>query len=496
MRMEVPVGMRGRLLVGLVTLGLLLPAASASGAASSRSGQLAMVKIIIRGLGEQPPAQSLREARILDPLYTRYLLRTQAKQKARLQFVDGTTLNINQRTDAVLQDPNHTIVNQGEVDQVDKHGTAHRIQANGAVATANGTNFDVKVVNGRIFFVVDRGHITVSSSGGRVTLARNQESIVVGRGRPGPIRHVNADAIIAWTRGLNSDGWSPITQLHPNNTKYAPSDATGLAVGGGHIFALGGDGGIAELTTSGKPVRAFGPRTFLTGIAIDPGKHIYVVPNSPSGSSPHISEYSATGKLIAKIPLPVGQQGGFSTYKGLAVDSHGDLWTYTDNLPSGQLGLLKLSPSGAVLATIPGTFVNVAVDRQDNVFAIGHSKSSVNNVIHEFSPTGQVLATWTFVGPHTTLPQFGGLTISRKGRIFAAANSLQQGKPPYEVADTGGYVFEITHTGKLRSIWGKAYGRWPAAGAFLIGGAIAVDAKGNVYVVDNDRIQKLPWFDT
>src|SRR5947209_3496429 len=256
-----------------------LLAPSASHGASFRPGQLAVVSIIVRGMKEQPPNRAFRKAKIRDRLFSRYFLRTGRKQKARLQLADGTTLNINQRTDAILRDPHHLTVRSGEVDQIDARGSTHQISAATAVAAALGTNFDVKVTHGKVFITVVGGRVDVRNPGGRVRVRPNQQTGVIGRGGPSRPKHVNAQAITAWTRGLNAAGWVSITP--PNQQSRSFSSISALAVGGhGRVFGAT-DLGIIEFTSNGKKVKTFGPRDLFGGLAVDRHHVLYVA--TPQG---------------------------------------------------------------------------------------------------------------------------------------------------------------------------------------------------------------------
>jgi FecR protein len=481
----------------LVSMSTLLVSTPRTSASVARSGELGIVKIILRGLGEKPPNLTLREAKVLDPVYTRYFLRTKSREKARLQFVDGTALNINQNTDAVLQDPNHTTVNQGEVDQVDKNGSTHRIQGGGAVATANGTNFDVRVVKGRIFFVVDRGRVTVTSAGASVKLARNQESIVIPRQRPGRPLHVNADAVIAWVRGLDTNGWRQIFGGTYTNRSFGEIDDIVYAPNG-QLFARvtqesgAGRALIAELTTRGHLGRTFKVGGY-TGLAVDRSNFIYV----PTQKG--IAKFTPSGHRVVvlgstQISLNVPLLGGIH---GVAVDSHGDL--YVTGASAVRSGFAKVSPSGTIMGTLGSAgymYENgVAVDRQDNVYAVtGKLAGPHGNIVEKFSPSGQLLARWTIVGDHNIRPLFDKIAIRRKGRIILTVGEEYD---PSISGVTGNWsIWELSAKGVLRTIWRRPGHAYPAAGSFHTPDSVAVDARGNVYVADLYRIQKLPWFDT
>jgi hypothetical protein len=460
-------------------------------AGSFKPGQLGIVKVIVRGLGEQPPNQVLREGKIRDPLYSRYFLRTQKRQKARILFADGSVLNINQHTDAILRDPHHLQVNQGEIDQVDARGSVHRITTNAAVATALGTNFDVKVVNGRVFVTVVNGRVSVRGSGASVLVRPNQQTVVARGRRPSKPRHVNALAIIAWVRGLDSDGWFQIAGGKELDRQF--NALYQVAVGaGGHLFARvilpqGARSAVAEMTASGHVVRLFNAPEG-SGLAVDGQGNFYV------GSSKGIVKYTPAGKRVAILgaPAPDFSTPSLAGPSDIAVDQQGNLYvTVSSN------GILKASPGGQILGSIGDPKVSyngVAIDRHGNIYATGCKGPTVCNLVDKFSPSGQSLARWRIVGDHHLVPQFGRLAVSRSGKIFIVLNNEYD---PSIHGVTGHWaVYELSKKGVLRTIWKRSGANWPAAGTFHDPQGVAVDARGNVYVGDVFRIVKLPWFDT
>lgn len=245
-------------LIAALSVATLPP--SVSHATTFRPGELGIVRVIIRGLGERPPNQVIRKARILDPLFDAYLLRTEAKERARVEFADGTQLNLGQRTDAVLQDPHHLLVRSGEVDQVDAKGSVHRITTNVTAIAGIGTNYDVRVRNGRVIITVVQGRVAVSNAGYRVVIAHNQQTTVIGHARPTRVRHVNAQKYIAWVKSLDTEGWTFITPS--NATARAFDSVSGLVAVAGHIYAVT-NLGVIEFTKSGRKLTSFGPHNLL-----------------------------------------------------------------------------------------------------------------------------------------------------------------------------------------------------------------------------------------
>lgn len=190
--------------------------------AGARAAAIATVRFIDGGLTVQPPRQRPERGKVSQPLYTAYFLQTRAGQRASLGFTDGTRLHINQRTDLVLRSPLHTVVRRGEVSEVDTPGSRHTVETPNAAAGAIGTQFDVSIAApqapasgygstatpgqsfpaGTTTVSVTQGIVVVSNQFGRVQVHRGEWTHV----RPGqaptrPTRH-NAQADIAWTRGM------------------------------------------------------------------------------------------------------------------------------------------------------------------------------------------------------------------------------------------------------------------------------------------------------
>lgn len=203
----------------LLALSLVLVPALGEAATARRASKLASVKYIYRGLTVQAPHHRAGKGRVKQPLYAKYFLKTQRKQRASLRFRDGTVLHMNQLTDAVLQSPHRTQVKRGEVDEVLMPGTNHQVSTASAVATAIGTNFIIKVVHGGSYFIVVHGAVHVKNAKGSQTVTTNQESLVVNGHPPQPPVHVNAQKLDQWTRGMAPSNLPENQALEANGAK-------------------------------------------------------------------------------------------------------------------------------------------------------------------------------------------------------------------------------------------------------------------------------------
>jgi ferric-dicitrate binding protein FerR (iron transport regulator) len=158
---------------------------------------------------------------VKEPLFAAYGLRTRAKQRASVRFVDQSELYINQRSDVVLRSGNVAAVTRGEVAETDAPGTHHQVVTATAVAAATGTIFDVfitpkspeyaprKVNTG--YQTLPAGTTTVSVVTGTVEVSNQYGNVTVLPGfwthvKPGtaptkPTRHRARDDV-AWRRGI------------------------------------------------------------------------------------------------------------------------------------------------------------------------------------------------------------------------------------------------------------------------------------------------------
>lgn len=168
-------------------------------AAAARVGS---VRVIQRGLAVRPPGRRVRRGTVKMPLFSRYGLTTGRAERAAIDFRDGSVLQMNERTDAVLTSPTTTLLRSGEVDQVLAPGANHRIQTAAAVATAIGTNYLVRIIGRASYVMVQRGAVLVSNPYGSVVVKSNQGSLVIPGQAPQPAYPVDAGSATSWIGGL------------------------------------------------------------------------------------------------------------------------------------------------------------------------------------------------------------------------------------------------------------------------------------------------------
>jgi hypothetical protein len=129
---------------------------------------LATVRYIHRGLTVTPPHKKPGKGKTHQSLFSKYFLGTGSGQLASVGFRDGTVLHMNQRTSAVLSSPNVTNVAKGEVDEVLAPGSNHSVQTATAVASAIGTEYDIKIQkNGTTKITVVEGAVLATATVGQ-----------------------------------------------------------------------------------------------------------------------------------------------------------------------------------------------------------------------------------------------------------------------------------------------------------------------------------------
>ena len=213
------------LVIALTGVGTSVPASSARilPITVKKQTRLAQVWYIDHGLTVQPPHKKRENGKRKMSLYTRYFLETKSGQRASIRFKDGTTLHMNQRTDAVLSSPHLTYAN-GEVYETLAPGTNHKVQTATALAAAIGTQFDVRLVKGVSQFIVVHGTLQVKGKKGKAVYVHANQSSVVPPNQPAQQpQPINARQATGWTSGMPTPNLGDNVALHDN---------------GGHVVAF------------------------------------------------------------------------------------------------------------------------------------------------------------------------------------------------------------------------------------------------------------------
>jgi len=213
----------------------------------------------------------------------------------------------------------------------------------------------------------------------------------------------------------------------------------------------------------------------ITGIAVDPVGNVYVTEWDYDLQFTCIQKFDNEGNFITKWNS--FGSSSLSAPCGIAVDDSGNVYVVDRNANC----ILKFDSSGKAVTkwgsygSGEGQFwwpEHIAVDASDNVYVIDFqqgSDNSVNNRIQKFDSNGNFLASWLLEG--------GGLpciTCDTSGNVYVG-NYI--------------YVNRFDGSGNL-TLTLKSQGSNDGHISYPSG--MAIDASGNLYVLDNDNhhIQK------
>lgn len=486
--------------------------------AHANQTRLAQVRYIRRGLSVQPPHRQMQAAVLKESLYQRYLLRTGAEQQASIRFRDGTTLHLNQRTDAVLSSPHLTVVQRGEIAQYLTPGTNHQIQTSSAVASAIGTTF-----------VVLHGALQVANPAGRVVVTSNHESVVTASTAPSPPSPVNARAVFAWTSGIPTPDLGEDVALDANggtivgysSQRQGPGTAGKIRHINDGLLSQGWESADGQVANQWVKIGFLGGNFYrLSAVIIDPAATF----GSPANAA--LKDFqirvSSTGtddasfttvfqgrcrledslqRFIFATPVRaryvelvaqdnygnpqriavaewevVANTSLFAQPTGIALDGAGNVYVADTNGNRIQ----KLSPRGKLLAAWgskgsgPGQFQRpqgIAIDGQGHIYVA----DTYNHRIEELAPNGRFVGAWGSSGiqqGHLLFPR--GLAIDPRGYL--------------DVADDTGRIQQLAPHGSS-GVWRTIL----PMGTLSAPEGLARDQQGHLWVADtgNDRLVEL-----
>ncbi len=224
---------------------------------------------------------------------------------------------------------------------------------------------------------------------------------------------------------------------------------------------------IDEFSSSGAYIQQFGTYgtgngqfTSPTGIAIDSSDNIWVADAPPFTN--RIQEFSNTGQFIGQISC-----GADFDPANLALDGSGNLWAsgglYNSQSTSYVLGIEEFDSGGSPIAQFTAERgVDFAFDSSGNIWLAGEFS------IYEYSPSGVYLTQINVQG----VPA-GGIAIDHADNIWVT--TVLNGVEEYN--SSGVYVTQFGSKGS-------------GNGQFLAPTWIAIDASGNLWVLDTHRIQE------
>jgi DNA-binding beta-propeller fold protein YncE len=261
---------------------------------------------------------------------------------------------------------------------------------------------------------------------------------------------------------------------------------------------------VQKFDANGKLLATFPVLPNPGGIAVGKGGELYVshFPAARLGKEKtpdRISVYSPAGKLLRQWGSSGTGDGQLSWPGGLAVSREGRVYVADQTnrrvqvFDAGGKFLAKWGEYG----TKPGQFGGnvgprsrvggpqfVALDSAGNVYT---TEGSVGRV-QKFTPDGKFLLAW---GDNQDKPGsfgggFGGFKASLQGPIGICIDK----KDRVWVSAVCGRVQQFTRDGKYLRGFGATQGTRP--GQFLAPHGLALDSRGNLYVVDayNHRVQK------
>lgn len=290
----------------------------------------------------------------------------------------------------------------------------------------------------------------------------------------------------ASTSTPTQSSWQVIMTVNSARVDYG---IPGIALDGqGNLYlAEFDDDWIYKYTIFGELVAKWGGHGTGPGqlegpdkLAFDGQGNLYVTEvGTPLKGPARIQKFSATGKPLAQWGSFGSGPGQFINPIGIAVDHQGDIYVAEEANPRVQ----KLSPLGQPIAewgslgSGPGQFnmpYDLALDASGNVYVSEPNPFSPgNDRIQKFSPTGTPLAQWG--EPGSGPGQFDnptGLAVDAKGNVF--------------VVDSGNNrVEELSSTGRFVAQW-----QGPNC-ASMFTCRVAVDAQGNMYVSAGNQVLKL-----
>ena len=477
---------RFRLFATLLALPLLAvwtPASHAAARSQAASAPLAKVRFIYHGLAEKPPLQGQRVGKVRDPLFNSYLLRTRHAEKASISFVDGTVIQINQDTDAVLASPHQTHVRKGEIAEYLAPGADHKVQTATAAASAIGTTYDVRVTGPTSIFVVLHGALQVTNGKGQVLVKSNHETLVRQGVPPTPPSPVDARAVFAWTDGIPTPDLGEDVSLDANGgaIKSFSSQREGSGSAGKveHIhdglLSQGWESAAGQVSNQFVKVGFLGGNLYRVAAVIIAPAATYGDPSSEDlkdfeirVSTTDTADSSFTtvfrgrcrqAASLQKFSLPVPERAKYVEL--VALSNYGS----HDRVAVAEWEVVAT-------ASLFAQPTALTVDRHGNVFVADTNA----NRIDKLSPKGQVVGHWGKKGEgpgEFNRPE--GVAVDSAGNIYAA--------------DTFNHrVEKLSAGGKFLTAWGSP-GLNP--GQMFFPSSLAVDASGNVYVADfYNRVQK------
>src|SRR5262249_6398491 len=153
-------------------------------------------------------------ARVQDHLKAGDYASTDAKSQATLLFRDGMRLDMNYNTDVIIKDAKDVHLSAGELYERVPPGKGPRnVNTGTAVASVEGTKFDVKVVGTKTVVTVVEHKVRFYNKYGSVVVQANQQSTADANHAPTAPKNVDASKVVSWS---GSSGYSPQLSFPPH----------------------------------------------------------------------------------------------------------------------------------------------------------------------------------------------------------------------------------------------------------------------------------------
>ena len=292
----------------------------------------------------------------------------------------------------------------------------------------------------------------------------------------------------AQTHASNQSAWQVILTVKTTGVNLG---IAGVALDGkGNLYlAEFDDDRIYKYSTSGKVLGQSGERGTGPGqlegpdkLAFDAQGNLYVteVGSQSAGTNSRIQKFSPSGMPLAQWGTFGSALGQFMTPVGVAVNQQGDIYV----ADVGNHRIQKLSSVGQPLTqwhtvgsgTGESTEIgyDLALDATGNIYVTEpHPFSTGSDRIQKFSPAGEPLARWggSGAGPGQ-FSQPTGLAVDAKGNVFVVDSGNQR-------------IQELSSTGQYVAQWNGP------PGGFIFTSKIALDGHGNMYVSTGSQVVKL-----
>jgi len=223
--------------------------------------------------------------------------------------------------------------------------------------------------------------------------------------------------------------------------------------------------------------RGHGAGQFINpyGIAIDANDDVYVAESSTSSladtANHRVQKFTSDGTFLLAWGTKGIGDGSFNTPRGIAVDGPGNVYV----AEWGNSRVQKFTGDGTYLTKWSHGFIGcfgVGADNSGNVYVADYANTAVAK-IQKFTSTGTWLTTW------------GGAL----GCLDVVTDSVGNIYAP-NLGEDYGWIRKFAPTGEVLATWGQYDPADLGMGNFHSPTALTIDRMGNIFVIDNNKVQK------